>query len=261
MFLTESEVRAIGLPPHIEALASDSFKPLAHGEVLDKVEEALKAAGLEIARDDEGNIRKRFTTVDDHAKMYATLPLTSRIDDQSRLMIGIANSWNKTLALRIGFGSEVFVCTNGAFFAEKVIGRKHTKNILEDLKSLIAKALEQTNTYVEQQRNFFARLREVNMTDKDAHDFIVRAAVDHDTITGGEVVDVVEEWRKPRYEEFNPRTAWSMFNAFTEVGKRIQTKNGNLHSERMVRLSGLFADTFAADLNLTATRKIAAIAA
>ncbi len=250
MFLTESEVRAIGLPPHIEALASDSFKPLAHGEVLDKVEEALKAAGLEIARDDEGNIRKRFTTVDDHAKMYATLPLTSRIDDQSRLMIGIANSWNKTLALRIGFGSEVFVCTNGAFFAEKVIGRKHTKRIEHDLPQLISSVLGQTQTFIDQQVKFFARLREVTLTDVEANDLTVRASLDYHCFTAGEIADVVEEWRSPRYEEFAARTLWSWHNAVTEISKRIQSFNGNLHSARMVALSGMLSQRYASDLNL-----------
>jgi len=256
MLVNEQQVRSLGLPSHIQA--TDTWKPLPHGQVLDLIEVALNESGLEIARDDSGSARKRFTLVDKGAKMYATLPLTSRIDDESRLMIGIANSYNKTLAARIGFGSEVFVCTNGAFFAEKVIGKKHTKNILAVLPAEIKAALGQTKTYVEQQRTFFSRLREVQLTSKDANDLIVRAALDHETITNGEIVHVANEYRKPRHAEFEPRTAWSLFNAFTEVSKGTQGTNGNLHSERTVRLSGMFADEFAPDLQLLATRKDAA---
>ena len=244
------------MPSHI--VETDSFKPLSHGHVLDSVEKALNLAGLEIARDDDGNARKSFTIIDDGAKMYGTLPLTARIDDATQLMIGFRNSWNKTLSLTIGFGSRVFVCSNGAFFAERVIGRKHTPNILNDLPGLMAKALEQTTVYIEQQHNFFKRLREVTLTDKDVNDFVVRSALDHDAITKGEIADVIAEYRKPRYIDFADRTAWSLHNAYTEVGKRVQGTNGVLHSGRMVRLSGLFADTFAGDMALSASRKVTA---
>lgn len=253
MFATEAEVRSLVMPSDIVPTAT--FKPLPHGVVIDSVEDALKAVGLEIARDDNGQALRRFTIVDNGAKMFATLPLTHRIDAESRLMLGIANSYNKTLALRLGFGSEVFVCSNGAFFAEKVIGRKHTGRILIDLPNLIARALEQTKSFIAEQAKFFERLRNVNVNDVEANDFVVRAALDHDCITSGEIADVVSEWRTPRYAEFAPRTAWSLHNAFTEVGKRIQSKNGNLHSERLVRLSGLFADSYASDLQLSATRR------
>jgi hypothetical protein len=250
--MSEAEVRSIVMPSDI--VATDSFTPLPHSVVLDSIEAALNLAGLELARDDNGELTKRFTVIDDNAKMYATLPLTSRIDAESRLMIGIVNSWNKTLSLRVGFGSQVFVCTNGCFFAEKVIGRKHTPKILTDLPFLMSKALEQTKTFVEQQTKFFARLRDVNLTDKDVNDLTVRAALDHEVITVGEIGNVIEEWRKPRYVEFAPRTAWSLHNAFTECGKRIQSRNGVIHAERMVRLSGFMADQFAEDLALNATR-------
>jgi hypothetical protein len=250
--VSEQVVRNAVLPSHI--VATDTWRPLPHGQLLDIVDDALKVAGLEIARDDKGNSLRQFTLVDKGAKMFATLPLTSRITDEVGLMLGLANSWNRTLAARIGFGSRVFVCSNGAFFAEKVLGRKHTTNILNDLPRLIAAALEQTKTYADQQRGFFERLKEIEMSEKDVNDFVVRSALDHDAITVGEIGDVVAEYRKPRFAEFESRTAWSLHNAYTEVGKRIQQKNGNLHSERMVRLSGLFADSFAGDLKLSATR-------
>jgi hypothetical protein len=30
---------------------------------------------------------------------------------------------------------------------------------------------------------------------------------------------VVNEWREPRYEEFQPQTVWGLLNAFTETLK------------------------------------------
>ncbi len=47
---------------------------------------------------------------------------------------------------------------------------------------------------------------------------------------------IIKEWREPTYAEFSERSAWSMFNAFTEVLK------GNLVElpKRTEVLHGLF---------------------
>lgn len=252
MIATEAFVRDVRKPPQFAA--TSSFRPLEHSEALDAVEKAMADVSLIVDHSPEGGLRKRFTLADKNAKMSAVLPLVTRIDDSCRMQVAILNSWNKTLAIRVGFGAEVFVCMNGSVFASEVIGRKHTTNILADLPHLLTKALGKVSEYAEHQRRFFARLREVEMTDVTANDFIVRAAMDHGCVTEGEIVHVVRQWRNPEHDEFKPRTAWSLHNAFTEVGKRIQNRNGNVHAERSVRLSGLFADSFASDLGLPATR-------
>ena len=48
---------------------------------------------------------------------------------------------------------------------------------------------------------------------------------------------VIEAWEEPRHEEFAPRTAWSLFNAFTEVEKGSGPRQ---QMEGTLRLSALF---------------------
>jgi hypothetical protein len=48
---------------------------------------------------------------------------------------------------------------------------------------------------------------------------------------------VIEGWEEPRDEEFVPRTAWSLFNAFTEVQKGAAPRD---QMEGNLRLSSLF---------------------
>ena len=48
---------------------------------------------------------------------------------------------------------------------------------------------------------------------------------------------VIEAWEEPRHEEFSPRTAWSLFNAFTEVGKEGSPR---AQMEGSLRLASLF---------------------
>jgi hypothetical protein len=48
---------------------------------------------------------------------------------------------------------------------------------------------------------------------------------------------VIEAWEEPKHEEFAPRTAWSLFNAFTEVQKGSGPR---AQMEGSLRLSALF---------------------
>jgi hypothetical protein len=48
---------------------------------------------------------------------------------------------------------------------------------------------------------------------------------------------VIEAWEEPTHEEFIPRTAWSLFNAFTEVQKGAPPR---AQMEESLRLSSLF---------------------
>ena len=63
-----------------------------------------------------------------------------------------------------------------------------------------------------------AHYKAVPLTDESAHDLVIRA-LDAQIVGPSRIANVVKEWREPSHEEFEPRTAWSLFNAFTEALK------------------------------------------
>jgi hypothetical protein len=77
---------------------------------------------------------------------------------------------------------------------------------------------------------------ETRINDQQAHDIVIRA-MDAGAITSTQVPDVLQEWRAPTHPEFLPRTAWSLFNAVTEVHKLV---NPHTACKRGEALYGLF---------------------
>jgi hypothetical protein len=76
----------------------------------------------------------------------------------------------------------------------------------------------------------------VSRAGDEAHD-LVNHALDVQANTAQQVV--LDEWRKPRHREFESRTAWSLFNAFTgvmgsrsgcTVAKRTQVLHFDAHT-------------------------------
>lgn len=254
---TERQVRMVNVPRDI--VETRTFKPVPHRVILDTVYNVLDTAGLKVAVDENGQPKKTFTLLDDNAKMFALIVLESSIMPGVNLMVGIINSFNRTLAAKIAWGCHVGVCSNGSIFGEKVIGRKHTTYIMDELPEKVEAALALSETYSQQQRKFFDRLRDVELSDAEAHDLIVRSArKPYEAITGGEIVHVAEQWHNPRFPDFQPRTAYSLHNAFTDVYMRgggnkatgVANRNGIEFTERSVRLSKLFVEQYAHDLQL-----------
>ena len=107
-------------------------------------------------------------------------------------MIGVRNSHDKTRAAGLIAGVRVIVCSNGMFTGDEVcLSRKHT-----------------------------ASYREKELSDPDAHDLVVRS-MDADAVAPSALPRVLKEYREPWHEEFMPRTAWSLYNSFTEVMKGL----------------------------------------
>lgn len=69
-----------------------------------------------------------------------------------------------------------------------------------------------------------------------AHHLMVEA-IRANVLPASRLPKVLEAWEAPKHEEFAPRTAWSLFNAFTEVQKGSGARG---QMEGSLRLSSLF---------------------
>ena len=78
--------------------------------------------------------------------------------------------------------------------------------------------------------------------DQSGSDELFGSAMRNEAIPPSKLKRVFDEWDEPKHDEFKPRNAWSMFNAFTEVMKSSPRQL----PERSIRLHKVF-DEFCAD--------------
>ena len=136
------------------------------------------------------------------------------------LVIGLRNSHDKSFPAGIALGSGVFVCDNLAFSSEVVLTRKHTRFIERDLPQIVNRAVAQLTEQRGKQDQRIEAYKSTRLRDKTAHDLIVRS-LDAQVLPVTQVPTVLSEWREPSHPEFceEGRTAWRLFNAFTEALK------------------------------------------
>jgi hypothetical protein len=132
-------------------------------------------------------------------------------------------------------GASIFVCDNLSFSGEVRLTRKHTVHLQRDLAPLVAGGVGKLMQLWNHQSERIDAYKNHRMRDKSAHDLVIRA-VDLGACTNRMIPAVIKEWREPSHPEFGDRTAWSLFNAFTEILK------GNLPElpKRTEALHGLF---------------------
>lgn len=137
--------------------------------------------------------------------------------DDFGMVIGVRNSHDKKFPAGLVVGASVFVCDNLSFSGEIKLARKHTVHVNRDLPMLVNRAMGQLVTQRDKQDARFASYKTTEFTDAQAHDIVIRA-LDTQVCPVTYIPEVLKEWREPRHEEFraNGKTAWRLFNAFTE---------------------------------------------
>lgn len=212
---TREQVLACPTPPPTE-----TWTPIPHGLLFEETLRSLTSNGLVVTEEKHALYR-------DGARYFglAKLGLAPRPDlgivpEDWALAIGLRNSHDKSFPANLLGGSWVFVCDNLAFSGEIRIARRHTKNIERDIPNLVARAVAQIASGRKLEEERIEIYKSNTISNMRAHDIAIQA-MDARAITTTQLPRVLEEWRKPRHAEFEPRTAWSLYNSFTEVMKGV----------------------------------------
>lgn len=206
--VTLAEIAAVETPAQ-----QAEWTPISHITLLNTVIDELTSNGMVVAESSYGMWQKG-------ARFFGTLVLSG--GDDYRTVVGVRNSHDKSFAAGLCMGARVMVCSNLSFSGEVTVARKHTTNILRDLPGLTNRAVARLNDLRGWQDTRIEAYKAWECTDQMAHDFICRAQM-IGILPATSVPKILNEWHNPKHEEFAARTAWSLFNCFTEVYKGAPT--------------------------------------
>jgi hypothetical protein len=226
---TMEQVQACPVPEQV-----GRYHPVPHDKVLDTVRETLHGAGFEPTKE-------RLALSHQGKRFFAVLDLKSGLAEGVSLSVGIRNSLDKSFPLGFAAGSRVFVCDNLAFNAELLVRRRHTLNGMRNFGNGIAQAVGSLGSYMDSERLRIENLMVRTLTPLEV-DHTILSAFRKGIISSVQIEKVCTEWEKPRHEEFAPRTAWSLLNAFTEVLKPRAVKNPEQFVAATIRLNGMLTN-------------------
>lgn len=205
--------------------ATARWTPVPHSTMVELVENALSASGLEITSRD-------YAVWNEGVRLFGVLTLGGGDHDYAAT-VGIRNDHGKDFAAALALGSRVFVCDNLSFSSEVVISTRHTARVLERLPGVIASGVTKLIDQRAEQDRRIALYREAKIENcRHLHDLVLRL-YRAKAIPSTAISRVVEEYESPSHEAFLEHNLWSLMNATTEVLKsfgELQSRTQSMHT-------------------------------
>jgi len=209
--------------------ATESYVPVSHYHLANRL--------LTISQDiltDYALIGENYGIARQGQQLFALLKFKNSAADMG-LAIGFRNSYDRSMSIGLAMGASVFVCDNMSLTGEIAVMKKHTKNVWDSLENLAI-----ANIY-KSQHNFKKIIEDSEkMKTHPINDMAAFAMMGmlfgEDIISPRQITVVREQWLKPKYNDFQPRNVWSMYNACTEALKAcppqtIMEKHIELHKK------------------------------
>lgn len=224
--VSREELDRVEAPP-----ATATWFPVKHSTVINTVQGALTASGFEVRR-----VQLALSRSDQ--RMFATIDLASTLAHGVTLAVGVRNSTDKSFPLGFCAGSRTFVCDNLAFRSDITVTKKHTRFGAQRFEGEIARAVTTLGAFQRHEAERVRALQRTELSDERAEALMLRS-FEAGNVSHRVLPRVIAEWRKPSFEEFSARTAWSLLNAFTTaLGGRAKS-NPQAYAAVTMRLGGL----------------------
>lgn len=206
--ITRAELQVIPVPE-----ATRTHRPIPHHEIVQALVETLGFRQIGVVRDE-------YAVSQDGMRMFGVLDLETGIHG-CRFSIGIRNAHDKSMRLALTVGYRVMVCDNMAFHGDFTpVLAKHSKNF--SLINAISIGVDRMQRNFEPMRQQIEAWRERQITDVAAKLVIYQAFIESELAVPKHLARAVHDlYFNPTVEEFQPRTMWSLSNAFTSAFKGL----------------------------------------
>lgn len=202
--------------------ATKTWQPVAHLTVLNAIETAMSDAGFDIvARGASLNKSDRqmfgmstFWPRDEAQNPLGDTGLGGQYDNS--VAVGYRNSLDKSCSIGFVSGARVLVCDNMAFSGSIKRVRKHTTHVFRDLDRLAQEVAQEATAKYRNMQQDFADMVEAEIDDKWAFR-LIGEALGKGLLTTPAATMAIQQWKKPRHEEWAERhDCWRLYAGMTE---------------------------------------------
>jgi len=207
--LTREELTVITTPE-----GTLTHRPVPHHEIVTTLVETLGFRHIGVVRDE-------YAVSNDGMKMFGVLDLETGFDG-CRFSIGLRNANDKSMRLALTIGYRVFVCDNMAFHGDFTpVLAKHSKHF--SLVDALSVGVDRMRRNFEPMQREVQTWKGLQLPETYAKLVIYRAFVEGELEAPRHLARKVHDlYFNPQFEDFAPRTMWSLSNAFTSAFKELE---------------------------------------
>jgi hypothetical protein len=191
-----------------------THQPLPHYEIASALIEALSFRRINVVRDE-------YTVTHEGMRCFGLLQLEYGIEGV-QFAIGFRNSNDKSMRLGMTVGYRVLACDNMALKGDFTpVAAKHSARL--NVIDLVSIGIDRIQRSFEPLETQIKRWQACAIDDRDAKSVIYDAFLDRKLAIPHYLLSEVHgAYFEPVVDQFKPRTAWSLSNAFTSAFKELK---------------------------------------
>jgi hypothetical protein len=207
-YVSREDLALIPLPDE-----TATFKPMPHNELANRVitisNDLLR--GFTLTRETYGVNRQG-------AQMFALLAYYQTSNPERGISVAFRNSLDKSMAIGVCLGINVFVCDNMAMHGDISVMRKHTSNMFADLENMLISTTYKANDKYLALDTSLRGMQDIALTDVQAFGLAGNLFA-KGIVSPRQLPVLIDQWNKPNHVEFQPRSLYSLYNDVTEALK------------------------------------------
>jgi hypothetical protein len=231
--MTREALKNIAIPYRPE---TKYWKGTQFGDFTNMLMERIEASVLTNSKGQEvtlvPNAEKWAVAGQHHTELFGDVGLTAYADGKEVIVaegtvnhsLSVMASNSSRVAMQLFLSGRVMVCANG-MFVNKVLDsvkRKQTTHI--SYRSIIDAGLQNYVDRLDKLNDKVDLMKSITVNEEQYSKTLISAGR-LGIIAWSGLGKVDQEWKNPRHDEFKPRTAWSLYNGFTEVAKEMSPAN------------------------------------
>lgn len=205
--VSRDDLALIPVPP-----ATATYQPVSHYDLAS----SFATIGKDILTD-YVLVGENYGIARNGNQLFAVLNF-KKDNSEMALSVGFRNSYDKSMSIGFCCGAQVFVCENMSFTGDIMVMRKHTKHILTELEDLAITTLYKAQYTFTKLIKDSDTMKTLQMVDDEAFRQL-GYLFGHGVLSPRQLPVAKSQWLEPKHSEFEPRNAWSFYNACTAALK------------------------------------------
>lgn len=207
---TQEDLAAVAVPE-----TTDTYCPIPYNELVSQIKGTLPRFEFKLDRE-------QYALAHEGSQMFGIIRVSNGHNrDDMQLAIGLRSSYDKSISPELVAGTSVFVCDNLAFNGAVRVKRKQTINSWRDLDYMVYEMIGKVDRLFASTISLYDQMKGMEL-EYEAADHLIMQAVRDRALPLSKARHVDKEFRREDeklIESFGRRSAWRLFNSFTEVYK------------------------------------------
>lgn len=184
-----------------------AYAPVTHAEVITTINQYIAA---------DFNIRsERYLAGSNGQKAVGILNIEAQ-DSELGFMLAWKNSLDGSMAFKMGFGAQVFVCSNGMLQGDTGnFKKRHVGEAKEEIMDHLRFAVDQMNPVMKHQVDLKELYKQIPIDKKYASELLGRLFFEKGILSPQQASTVRKELEKASYNYGAPGTVWELYNHCT----------------------------------------------